>query len=374
MKVVHITPTYFDDSSIIGGGERYPTELALWMSKIVDTTLVSFSSQRKTYQQNSLKIEIYPVKHFIHGNRINPLSFRYLTVIRDADIVHTHHIQTLVSDLACLAASSFGKRVFVTDYGGGGSFTLNRKLPIFEGYQNAVAYSSFGLDFLPAGLKEKAVLIKGGIDTSRFCPNGARISDKTILYVGRILPHKGIDYLIEGFRSLNRPDYTLRIIGKIYSQDYHDYIKRLAEGLAVDFVHDANDEQLIDEYRKALVTVLPSVHRSYNDNYTSVPELMGFVLLESQACGTPVICTDAGAMREFVDHEQTGFVIEQNSAEAIATAIRRIIDTPPAERLEFQRRCLDWVQPMSWSIIVQKYLEAYKLDAYHIPNTSKSAL
>jgi hypothetical protein len=42
MKVVHITPTYFDESSIIGGGERYPTELASWMSKVVDTTLVSF--------------------------------------------------------------------------------------------------------------------------------------------------------------------------------------------------------------------------------------------------------------------------------------------------------------------------------------------
>jgi hypothetical protein len=40
MKVVHISPTYFDEGSIIGGGERYPSELALWMSKIVDTTLV----------------------------------------------------------------------------------------------------------------------------------------------------------------------------------------------------------------------------------------------------------------------------------------------------------------------------------------------
>lgn len=374
MKVVHIAPTYFDDSSIIGGGERYPTELAVWMSKVVDTTLVSFSSERKTYRKDNLRIEIYPVKHFIHGNRVNPLSFRYLTAVRDADVVHVHHIQTLVSDMACVASSCFGKRAFVTDYGGGGSFTLNRKLPVFEGYQNAIAYSSFGLDFLPAGLEKKAVLIKGGIDTTRFSPNGARISDKTILFVGRILPHKGIDYLIKGFRLLNRPDYTLRIIGRVYSQDYYDYIKRLAEDLAVDFVHDANDDRLVEEYRKALVTVLPSVHRSYDGSYTTVPELMGFVLLESQACGTPVICTDAGAMREFVAHEQTGFVVEQNSAEAIAAAIRRMIDTPSAERLEFQRRCLDWVKPMSWSVIVQKYLEAYQPDSHSSSDISNAAL
>jgi len=40
MKVVHITPTYFDNVSVIGGGERYPTELATWMSKFVDTIAI----------------------------------------------------------------------------------------------------------------------------------------------------------------------------------------------------------------------------------------------------------------------------------------------------------------------------------------------
>jgi glycosyltransferase involved in cell wall biosynthesis len=358
MNVVHITPTYFDDSSVIGGGERYPTELALWMSKVTDTTLVSFSSRRKTYRQENLKVEIYPVRHFIHGNRVNPLSLRYLSSIRDADVIHVHHIHTLVSDVACLLASSLGKRVFVTDYGGGGSLTLNRRLPVLEGYQSAIAYSGFGLDFLPAALKEKAVLIKGGIDTSRFCPNGARERDRTILYVGRILPHKGIDYLIEGFRLLNRQDYRLRIIGRIYNQSYYDYIRRLAEGFAVDFVHDASDGRLIDEYRKALVTVLPSVHTSYNGDYTAVPELMGFALLESQACGTPVICTDAGAMREFVNQGQTGFVVEQNSGEAIARAVDKLIDQ--FSNGEYRDCCREWVKQFEWATVVQDHLRTYE--------------
>lgn len=42
-----------------------------------------------------------------------------------------------------------------------------------------------------------------------------------------------------------------------------------------------------------------------------MPELMGFTLLESQASGTPAICTDAGAMAEFIDHERTGLVVAQ---------------------------------------------------------------
>lgn len=358
MKVVHITPTYFDDSSLIGGGERYPSELALWMSKVVETTFVSFANKRKSYRQDNLKVEIYPVKHLIHGNPVNPLSFRYLRSIFEPDVVHVHHVHTVVSDMACLVASLLGKRAFVTDYGGGGSLVLNKRLPVFDGYQNAIAYSRFGLGFLPPELKRKAVLIKGGIDTQRFCPNGTEKREKRILYVGRILPHKGIDYLIEGFRLLNRSDYTLRIVGRVYSEEYYDYLKQLSSRMNIEFVHDADDERLIREYRTSLVTVLPSVHTSYNGSHTRVPELMGFTLLESQSCGTPVICTDAGAMSEFVAHEQTGFVVASNSGAGIAEALERVIASPLKRSDDLSRFRL-WVEPLSWAHVVDAHLQAY---------------
>jgi glycosyltransferase involved in cell wall biosynthesis len=360
MRVVHITPTYFDNSSIIGGGERYPTELASWMSQLVGTTLVSFSSARSSYSKGNLKIEIYPVKHLIHGNKINPLSFQYLGSILDADVVHLHHINTLVSDLGCMAAFLFGKRVFVTDYGGGGSLVLNQKLPVFRCYQNAIAYSRFGLDFIPAELQKKAVLIKGGIDTEQFCPDTSIEKENKILYVGRILPHKGINYLIEAFRLLNRSDYKLTIVGRVYNEAFYQDLKQLADNLPVEFIHDADDQRLLHEYRTALVTVLPSVHTNCYGSYTPVPELMGFTLLESQACGTPVICTDAGAMHEFVDDGRTGFVVKQNSGEAIADALRQLVSLSPLEYAEYQTRCREWIEPLSWLTVVEKHLDIYK--------------
>ncbi|MBN3870642.1 glycosyltransferase family 4 protein [Nostoc sp. JL33] len=360
MKVIHITPTYFDESSIIGGGERYPTELASWMAKVVDTTLVSFSSVRINYSQANLKIKTYPVKHLIHGNKINPLSFQYLRSIVSADIVHIHHIHTLVSDLGCLIAGLLGKRVFVTDYGGGGSFVLNQKLPVFRVYKNAIAYSRYGLDFIPVELQKKAVLIKGGIDTDKFCPDASLKKENNILYVGRILPHKGINYLIDAFRLLNRSDYKLKIIGRVYSEKFYQDLKQQADGLNIEFVHDANDQRLLHEYRTAMVTVLSSVHTTCYGDYTPVPELMGFTLLESQACGTPVICTDAGAMHEFVDNGKTGFVVQQNSGEAIAAALRQIVNLSPLEYIEYQMRCREWINPLSWLTVVQRHLDIYK--------------
>lgn len=360
MNVVHITPTYFDESSIIGGGERYPTELALWMSKSIDTTLVSFSSKRKSYKQGNLKVEIYPVKYLIHGNKINPLSFQYLASIFKADVVHTHHINTLVSDMACIVASLLGKKVFTTDYGGGGSLVLNQRLPVFKGYKKAITYSRYGLDFLPSELKKKSVLVKGGIDTDKFCPEQTLEKEKKILYVGRILPHKGINYLIDGFQLLNRPDYQLKIVGRVYSEKFYEDIKNLADGLNVEFVHNADDVALLNEYRTAMVTVLPSVHTGCYGDYTPVPELMGFTLLESQACGTLAICTDAGAMHEFIDDGKTGFVVTQNSGESIANALHKIVNLSPLEYTEYQTRCREWVEPLSWFRVVKQHLEVYQ--------------
>ena len=359
MRVAHITPTYFDNDSVIGGGERYPTELATWMAKRTPTTLVSFSPSRQTRYLGNLRVETYPVKHFIHGNRINPISLRYLTSVINADIVHIHNINTVVSDLACLVGRLLSKKIFVTDYGGGGNLVLNRKLPVFKGYRGAIAYSQFGMRFIPQTLKQKATLIKGGINTDKFCPNPSLQKENKILYVGRLLPHKGINYLVDAMRLLQKTGYRLVIIGRAYHDQFYSDLKAQSEGLPVEFVLDADDQHLIHEYQTAKVTVLPSVHTNCYGKYTPLPELMGFTLLESQACGTPAICTDAGAMYEFLEHGQTGWVVEQNSGEAIAQAIRKIIDLSPEEYEHWQTESRQWVTRLNWESVVEQHLELY---------------
>lgn len=361
MKVTYITPTYFHESSIIGGGERYPIELATWISKYIETTLVSFSDKKRlSYRKDQLQVEIYPVQHFIGGNIANPLGLRYLESIFNTDIVHVHMINTVISDLACLTANFLNKRVFVTDHAGGGNLVLNRKIPVLWGYKGAIAQSQLAFERLPPVLQKKGILVKGGIDIERFCPEPFLTKENKILYVGRIVPHKGVNYLIESLRYLDDSNYQLKIIGRIYNELFYRDLKKMAVGLPVEFIHDADDSRLLNEYRTAKVTVLPSVHIDFYGSYTPVPELMGYTLLESQACGTPVICTDAGGMHEFVDNEQTGFVVEQNSEEAIALALKKILKLSPLELKDFQIRCRDWVQSLSWEVVGRKHLELYQ--------------
>ena len=360
MKIVHISPTYFAPLSLIGGGERYALDLALSMSHVIDTTFVSFGSSRKAYSCGSLKIELYPAKCLTKADIANPISLRYLNSILKFDVIHIHQINAIVSDLACLFAFFTRKRIFASDHGGGSGITLNNLLPISNCYRKVIAYSDFGKNILAAHIKEKTVVIKGGVDTKKFCPLMELKKQKKIIYVGRILPHKGIDYLIEGYRLLKRPDYKLVIIGPTYNRPYCEKLHQMSRGLDVEFAGEVDEKRLLFEYRTAMLTILPSVHIDYHGNYAIAPELMGLVLLESQACGTPVVCTDAGGMCEFVSQDQTGFVIKQNSPTDIAAAIKKILALSPHEYCEYQNRCVKQAALFSWPGIVRRYLDIYR--------------
>jgi glycosyltransferase involved in cell wall biosynthesis len=102
----------------------------------------------------------------------------------------------------------------------------------------------------------------------------------------------------------------LVVVGRPYSAKYFDLLKRLASGILVTFITDADDEDLRVLYRRAWAVILPSVYRDCYGNVYLAPELMGLTLLEGMSCGTPAICSRVGGLPEFVQHGETGAVIE----------------------------------------------------------------
>jgi glycosyltransferase involved in cell wall biosynthesis len=227
---------------------------------------------------------------------------------------------------------------------------LSRRLPIFSCYKRAIAQSEFAKNTFPKDVARKAVLVKGGVDTSKFCPSESGKRESKILFVGRIVPDKGIHHLVEAFRLLRSSGHRLVILGRVYDHQYYEDLTRLTYGLPVTFIFKANDETLVNEYQTATVTVLPSLFR----------ELMGQVLLESQACGTPVICSDAGAMHEFVVHGETGFVVRKGNPKAIADALDLLMSMSPKEQADRQDRCREWVKQFDWRRVADKHMEIYR--------------
>ena len=82
------------------------------------------------------------------------------------------------------------------------------------------------------------------------------VRQRKVLFVGRLLPHKGINYLIEAIDA----NTSLVIVGRPYSKPYADLSRQLAVFKNVIFIEDANDEALLHHYNTSSVLVLPSVY------------------------------------------------------------------------------------------------------------------
>ena len=144
----------------------------------------------------------------------------------------------------------------------------------------------------------------------------ARHGPRIILAVGRMVPYKGYEYLLQAMRGI---DGKLLLIGEgpLRSQ-LESMIERLGIGKSVELLGHVPD--LVPYYKAALMLVLPSVTRA---------ESFGFVQMEAMAAGIPVVNTDLDSgVPEVSVHGLTGLTVPPKDAGALADAIRTLLDHP----------------------------------------------
>ncbi len=149
---------------------------------------------------------------------------------------------------------------------------------------------------------------------------------KTLLFVGRIDPLKGIDRLLKAMPYLQRFEGLRLVIigGDEYSRNEVEKLQRLSRELkvqdSVTFQGLIKQEQLPYFYSAADVCVVPSYYESF-----------GLVALESLACGTPVVATDVGEMRNIIRPGETGYVVPENTPQELAAKIAWLLSGPPRD-------------------------------------------
>ncbi len=345
MKVLHLTPTFFDRTSVLGGGERYAYELARAMSEKVDTELVSFADQPKTWLEGRLRIRLLK-RWGTLGEPINPLPWGIFSLIRQADVIQCYQHRTFLTDAAILAARACRKAVFMADMGGGSKWSLSYHMNLHRWLNGFLLLSNDCIDYFPyAG--DRAHIVYGGVDTVRFAPNGTGYRPDHVLFVGRLIPAKGVEVLIPAVPA----DMELTLVGQVFDPVYRAHLETLAQGRRVHFFSDLPDSELAQAYSRSLVTVLPSNTRM---------EKLGLVLLESMACGTPVICSRIGGMPEIVKDGETGFIVPPGDSRAIEERIRWLREHP-SERERMGRASRSWVlERFTWDRIAENHLQIYQ--------------
>ena len=353
MRVVHLVPALFGPAGIVGGGERYPYELARHMSRSVPTTLVSFGSEEREEQVGDLRVRVIGDPWLVRGQRTNPMSVAMFKELRQADVIHCHQQHVLMSSVSAIWSRLTRRRVFVSDLGGGG-WDISAYLSTDRWFHGHLHISAYSRRVAGHDRNDRARVISGGVDSSLFSPQPG--SCEAVLFVGRLLPHKGVHDLIDALP----PRVPLRIVGRAMDAEYLNLLRARAAGKCVTFLHDVDDPGLVEEYRRAACVVLPSVYTTPDGRTTVVPELLGQTLLEAMACGRPAICTNVASMPEIVVNGETGYVVPPGNPPALGAAISAVLaDADAADRMGARGRARV-VEHFSWSKVVDRCLAAYR--------------
>ncbi|HET9272421.1 MAG TPA: glycosyltransferase family 4 protein [Vicinamibacterales bacterium] len=355
MRVVHVVPALFGPDGLVGGAERYAFELARHMAASVPTTLVGFGDVAREELCGPLRVRTLPAWH-VRGQRSNPFSLAILRELEQADVVHCHQHHVLMSSVAAAWCRLRGRRVFVSDLGGGG-WDVSAYVPTDAWFHGHLHLSEYSRQVFGHAANDRARVVGGGVDIARFSPDPSVARDGGALFVGRLLPHKGVDDLIAGLPR----HVPLTIVGPRPDDVTRARLEASARGKDVAFRYGLSDEALVHEYRRALCIVLPSVYRTAAGD-TKVPELLGQTLLEGMACGAPALCTRVASMPEVVEDGVTGFVVPPNDPEAIGERLAWLSHNPyQAARMGAAGR-ERVLRHFTWDAVVSRCLAAYGVE------------
>ena len=168
--------------------------------------------------------------------------------------------------------------------------------------------------------------------------------DKVLLFFGLVRAYKGLKYLISAMREIVKEiDCTLLIVGEFYEPK--DAYEELIDELDLN-----NHVMIIDQYIKnedvplyfgsADVVVLPYIDATQSG---IVQIAFGF--------NKPVISTNVGGLPEAIQHEQTGFVVEKESSESLASAVVRFYQDQCEDK--FVQAIQSRTQDFSWDMALQ---------------------
>src|SRR3989442_7544246 len=353
--VLHIVPALFSSNNgVLGGAERYALELARYMAEEVPTRLITFGDRDRHETTGQLEIRVIGNARYVRGQRQNPCCSKLFQELARASVVHCHQQHIFTSSVAALACRLLGRRVFVTDLGGGG-WDVSAYVSTDRWYHGHLHISEYSRRVFGHAGKPWAHVILGGVDTQKFSPDESVPQDESVVFVGRLLPHKGVNDLVNAIPA----DMHLKIIGQPHDSRFYQDLRALSADKQVTFHHDFTDSDLVSAYREALCVVLPSVYRTMYGQRSDIPELLGQTLLEGMACGTPAICTNVGSMPEVVEDGVTGFVVLANDPHALGAKLRWLRDHRDWAREMGQAARRRVLERFTWPAVVRRCLEIY---------------
>ena len=258
------------------------------------------------------------------------------------DLVHAH--DWMVGEAGLYLRDRYGlplvATIHATEYGRNhGIYTdLQRHIHLKEAQltgeacaviccSNYMAGEVTALFGLPEG---KVRVIPNGVDPEKLAVGRSRALNctdleergplPTVVFLGRLVPEKGVQVLLQAFPDVlaRVPEARLIVAGR---GPYRDYLSGLARELGLEervafigFVDDLGRNRLLE---KARVAVFPSLYEPF-----------GIVALEAMAARVPVVVADTGGLQDIVEHGVDGFKVPPGNAGMLGHYIAELLANP----------------------------------------------
>lgn len=186
-------------------------------------------------------------------------------------------------------------------------------------------------DAYPHAVGEKGIALPGWVDTDRFTPSGEasrevrlrlgapwKTDAPTFFTLRRLVPRMGLDALVEAAAILSARGRVFQlVIGGDGPQRtvLEESVRSLRLDRTIAFLGRVSEEALVDSFRAADCFVLP----------TRTLECFGLIVLESYACGVPVIGVPVGSIPEVMGEEMGAWIADDNSPAALAARMEEFL-------------------------------------------------
>ncbi|UTW54160.1 glycosyltransferase [Kordiimonas sp. SCSIO 12610] len=285
------------------------------------------------------------------GERFNPTALyksaisRLETLISDGfdfDIIDAHYLYP-DGVAAMKLAETLGKPFTLTARGSDVT-QIARQDPVArqqileaidKSYKTITVSSSLREELIQQGADpEKITVLRNGVDTDRFFPqerdkirNDLNLTGNTMIYAGWLIARKRLDIVLEV--TLKIPDLTTLIVGE---GPERDKLEQQANALGIMnravFLGQKKPEEMAKYYSSADVLLLPSDREGWAN-----------VLLEAQACGTPVVTRDVGAAGDIVTNQNVGRIVEGDDPMVIAQSVQSLLSSNVDRNLVREHAC-----------------------------------
>lgn len=185
------------------------------------------------------------------------------------------------------------------------------------------------------GFNKKIEIIPTGINLSKFSPSFKK-RDNILLYVGRLAPEKNLDKLCQSIPI----NYKLQLIGD--GPSGNDLKTKYACD-NIEFLGKVDHDQLCKYYQNAKAHITLSESETYC-----------LTLLESVACGTPIIYPNCNVFNEIYQNDFPELCLRPNNSIA---EILTYIDT---NEIELQHKCRDYAEKKSWLNVTKELVSIYE--------------